>query len=81
MVSGFNVEYGGGGFLILFLFEYSNVIFLSVFSVAIFLGGGWLFGLSMDLGLVFKSLVMIGLIIILRGCFPRLRYDKLMMIA
>ena len=52
MVSGFNVEYAGGGFAVLFMFEYSNVLLLSIFSSAIFLGGGWFMGSFVDLLLV-----------------------------
>jgi len=39
LVSGFNVEYSGGGFAVLFMFEYSNVLFLSIFSASVFMGG------------------------------------------
>jgi len=81
LVSGFNVEYAGGGFAVLFMFEYSNVLFLSIFSAAVFMGGGWLMGRFIDLLLVAKCLAFSALIIILRGSYPRLRYDKLMMVA
>jgi NADH-ubiquinone oxidoreductase chain 1 len=39
LVSGFNVEYGRGGFALLFLAEYGRIIFISYFTVVIFLGG------------------------------------------
>ncbi|TKH92529.1 NADH-quinone oxidoreductase subunit H, partial [Campylobacter jejuni] len=39
LVSGFNVEYGGGGFAILFIAEYGNIIFISILTSVIFLGG------------------------------------------
>ena len=39
-MSGFNVEYGRGGFALLFLAEYGRIIFMSYFTAAIFLGGG-----------------------------------------
>jgi NADH-ubiquinone oxidoreductase chain 1 len=81
LVSGFNVEYAGGGFAVLFMFEYSNVLFLSTFSAAVFLGGFWFFGLAIDFFLVLKCLLFSSLIIALRGSYPRLRYDKLMMVA
>lgn len=38
LVSGFNTEYSGGGFLIFFLAEYSSLLFLSLLRVVIFLG-------------------------------------------
>jgi len=45
LVSGFNVEYAGGGFAVLFMFEYSNVLFLSIFSAAVFFGWWLVYGL------------------------------------
>lgn len=39
LVSGFNVEYGGGGFAILFMAEYGNIIFISFISSIMFTGG------------------------------------------
>jgi len=81
LVSGFNVEYAGGGFAVLFIFEYSNVLFLSVFSAAVFVGGCWFVGFPVDLSLALKCLFFACLVISFRGAYPRLRYDKLMMLA
>ncbi len=39
LVSGFNVEYGGGGFAVMFIREYSAMIFFSVITVVVFIGG------------------------------------------
>lgn len=39
LVSGFNIEYGGVGFAILFIAEYRNILFISVLVVRLFLGG------------------------------------------
>jgi len=39
LVSGFNIEYGRGGFAILFLGEYARIIFIRYLIVLIFLGG------------------------------------------
>jgi len=39
LVSGFNVEYGRGGFALLFLAEYARIIFIRYLVVVIFLGG------------------------------------------
>jgi len=39
LVSGFNVEYGRGGFAVLFLAEYARIIFMRYLIVIIFLGG------------------------------------------
>jgi len=39
LVSGFNIEYGRGGFALLFLAEYARIIFMRYLVVIIFLGG------------------------------------------
>jgi NADH-ubiquinone oxidoreductase chain 1 len=43
LVSGFNVEYGGGAFSVIFICEYGMIIFLCFLSVYIFFGGGYFF--------------------------------------
>nr|ALO70619.1 NADH deshydrogenase subunit 1 [Halyzia sedecimguttata] len=76
LVSGFNVEYSGVGFAFIFMAEYSNILFMSMISVLIFLGGdvySWLFFLK----LVFLSFIWIWV----RGTLPRYRYDKLMYLS
>nr|QIT06469.1 NADH dehydrogenase subunit 1 [Mesaphorura yosii] len=73
LVSGFNIEYGSGGFALLFLAEYGMIIFMSYILVLMFLGGYdavLLVNLS-GLGLCFYFLWV-------RGMLPRFRYDKLM---
>nr|UGS80346.1 NADH dehydrogenase subunit 1 [Hemicaecilius smithersi] len=73
LVSGFNVEYSSGGFALIFLAEYSSILFMSLILSLIFWGG---FMKS------FTFFVVVGLIsfsfIWVRGTFPRYRYDKLM---
>jgi len=39
LVSGFNVEYRRGGFALIFLAEYSRILFISILFRVIFLGG------------------------------------------
>lgn len=39
LVSGFNIEYGGFEFALIFIAEYGNIIFIRVISRLIFLGG------------------------------------------
>ena len=39
LVSGFNVEYGGTGFALLFIGEYTRIIFISFLFRALFFGG------------------------------------------
>nr|YP_010166685.1 NADH dehydrogenase subunit 1 [Mystonectes coelamboides]QRV62776.1 NADH dehydrogenase subunit 1 [Mystonectes coelamboides] len=76
LVSGFNVEYSSGGFALIFLSEYSSILFMSMLFSVIFLGSN-LFSLIFYLELVFISFVFIWV----RGTLPRFRYDKLMYLA
>ena len=39
LVSGFNIEYGAGGFTLIFLAEYTRIVFISILLTTIFLGG------------------------------------------
>lgn len=39
LVSGFNIEYGRGGFALLFLAEYGIIIFMRYLMVLVFWGG------------------------------------------
>nr|WMQ77922.1 NADH dehydrogenase subunit 1 [Kamalia tattakana] len=76
LVSGFNVEYSSGGFALIFLAEYSSIIFMSLIFVLIYLGG-YMLSLFFYLKLVFISFLFIWV----RGTLPRYRYDKLMYLA
>nr|UYI30624.1 NADH dehydrogenase subunit 1 [Aquatica sp. a XF-2022] len=76
LVSGFNVEYSGGGFALIFMAEYSSILFMSMLFVFIFLGG-CLVNLIFFFMVVFVSFMFIWV----RGTLPRYRYDKLMYLA
>jgi NADH-ubiquinone oxidoreductase chain 1 len=76
LVSGFNVEYGGGGFALIFLAEYARILFIRLLYSLLFLGSfkvGFIFFLKLN----FISFLFIWV----RGAFPRYRYDKLIFIA
>nr|CAH59776.1 NADH dehydrogenase subunit 1 [Rhagades brandti] len=76
LVSGFNIEYSSGGFALIFLAEYSSILFMSMFFSLMYLGG---YNLSI---LFYLKLVFIGFLFIwVRGTLPRYRYDKLMYLA
>jgi len=70
LVSGYNVEYSGPFFVLLFLREYLSLLFLSFVSGALFTDGTYLLSLVFCLALSF-------LFIWVRGTLPRLRYDQL----
>nr|QZZ18253.1 NADH dehydrogenase subunit 1 [Dikraneura zlata] len=76
LVSGFNIEYGSGGFAFLFISEYASIIFMSLISCLIFLGGdfySFLFFL--------KIISLCFMFVWVRCSLPRYRYDKLMYLA
>nr|YP_010292349.1 NADH dehydrogenase subunit 1 [Gonimbrasia tyrrhea]ULO26074.1 NADH dehydrogenase subunit 1 [Gonimbrasia tyrrhea] len=76
LVSGFNVEYSSGGFVLIFLAEYSMILFMSLMFVMIYLGG-----YNMSLMFYLKLSLISFLFIWVRGTLPRYRYDKLMYLA
>nr|QYJ55416.1 NADH dehydrogenase subunit 1 [Anopheles sacharovi]QYJ55429.1 NADH dehydrogenase subunit 1 [Anopheles sacharovi]QYJ55442.1 NADH dehydrogenase subunit 1 [Anopheles sacharovi]QYJ55455.1 NADH dehydrogenase subunit 1 [Anopheles sacharovi]QYJ55468.1 NADH dehydrogenase subunit 1 [Anopheles sacharovi] len=76
LVSGFNVEYSSGGFALIFLAEYSSILFMSMLFVVIFLGSD-IYSLLFFFKLTFISFIFIWV----RGTLPRFRYDKLMYLA
>nr|ARH54090.1 NADH dehydrogenase subunit 1 [Aphodius foetens]QNV12161.1 NADH dehydrogenase subunit 1 [Aphodius foetens] len=73
LVSGFNVEYSSGGFALIFLAEYSSILFMSMLCCILFLGGNYM-NFTFFLKLVFMSFFWVWV----RGTLPRYRYDKLM---
>nr|YP_010329927.1 NADH dehydrogenase subunit 1 [Neocerura liturata]UNP54676.1 NADH dehydrogenase subunit 1 [Neocerura liturata] len=76
LVSGFNVEYSSGGFALIFLAEYSSIMFMSLIFVLMYMGGYML-----NLFFYFKLIFISFLFIWVRGTLPRYRYDKLMYLA
>nr|YP_004841760.1 NADH dehydrogenase subunit 1 [Sinentomon erythranum]ADN32967.1 NADH dehydrogenase subunit 1 [Sinentomon erythranum] len=72
LVSGFNLEYSSYFFAFIFMSEYLNIIFMSFVFFLICLGGfSFIFSIFFVFFLSF-------IIIIIRGCLPRFRYDFLM---
>nr|YP_010273967.1 NADH dehydrogenase subunit 1 [Bulinus globosus]QYJ56670.1 NADH dehydrogenase subunit 1 [Bulinus globosus] len=75
IVSGFNIEYGGGMFALLFLAEYANIIFMSMMTMVWYIKS--INFLCFSLGvLIFSTFFLL-----CRGAFPRHRYDLLMMLC
>lgn len=76
LVSGFNVEYGAGGFALIFLAEYARILFMSILFSMLFLGSqvcSFFFFLKLN--------AIAFLFIWVRGALPRYRYDKLINMA
>ena len=71
IVSGFNIEYRGGTFVLIFMAEYINIIFIRVLTSLIF------FGSSSAIILLLKSLFFMFCFLWSRGSLPRFRYDQL----
>nr|AIY61931.1 NADH dehydrogenase subunit 1 [Cryptotermes secundus] len=76
LVSGFNIEYGAGGFALIFLAEYASILFMSLLFCVIFLGCD-LNSLFFYIKLSFLSYLFVWV----RGTLPRFRYDSLMYLA
>nr|YP_010585925.1 NADH dehydrogenase subunit 1 [Lepidostoma longipilosum]UZZ43648.1 NADH dehydrogenase subunit 1 [Lepidostoma longipilosum] len=76
LVSGFNVEYSSGGFALIFLGEYSSILFMSMLMVIFYMGADLL------TFMFFIKLMVLGFSFVwVRGTLPRYRYDKLMDLA
>nr|YP_010716033.1 NADH dehydrogenase subunit 1 [Parnassius simo]WDE75743.1 NADH dehydrogenase subunit 1 [Parnassius simo] len=73
LVSGFNIEYSSGGFALIFLAEYSSILFMSMLFILMYMGG-----YNMSLFFYMKLGFISFLFIWVRGTLPRYRYDKLM---
>nr|WNR50723.1 NADH dehydrogenase subunit 1 [Phyllidiella sp. a LZ-2021] len=77
LVSGFNIEFGGGLFAMLFLAEYASILFMSLATSV------WFFSQSHFSTFVLPAQVVLVAILFLlvRGAYPRFRYDLLMMLC
>nr|ACA62668.1 NADH dehydrogenase subunit 1 [Calisoga longitarsis] len=74
LVSGFNVEYMGGWFALIFLAEYLSMLILSMISVVVFFGT-----LTKFINLPMIIIMSLSFLWV-RGTFPRFRYDLLMLL-
>lgn len=73
LVSGFNTEYSGGLFSIIFLREYTSIILLSYLTALVFVGN--------SLVTIFFFSFFLFFYVWIRTAFPRLRYDKLIVFS
>lgn len=74
LVSGFNIEYGGGEFAFLFIAEYGSILLISLITVCLFIAR-----IANNLGLinVTKIIFVAYIFLWIRGSYPRMRYDTL----
>uniref|UniRef100_A0AB38ZFX8 NADH-ubiquinone oxidoreductase chain 1 n=1 Tax=Lumbriclymenella robusta TaxID=3138170 RepID=A0AB38ZFX8_9ANNE len=77
LVSGFNVEYGSGGFAMLFMSEYASILFLSMVTTILYFNYN-LLPLLMNILIPLTASALSLIYIWVRGSLPRLRYDRLM---
>lgn len=72
LVSGFNTEYRARGFVLFFLAEYRNILFISLLLAVLFINVR-----DITLALALWTVSATFLFIWTRGTLPHLRYDKL----
>nr|WKB11713.1 NADH dehydrogenase subunit 1 [Lamproglena orientalis] len=75
LVSGFNTEYSGPLFALIFMAEYAMIYFMSYFSITLFFSNSNLYMM------VTASFIYIYIYIWFRATYPRHRYDMLMLKA
>nr|BAV25007.1 NADH dehydrogenase subunit 1 [Isorropodon fossajaponicum] len=78
LVAGYSVEYGGVGFALMALAEYSNMLFMSLLVSILFFSGMSEIELIGDMVFIFLLLVASYFMVWVRGALPRFRYDLLM---
>ena len=74
LVSGFNIEFGGGFFTLLFLAEYANILFIAVARRVWFLRINIILH---PLTFSFTVFLVARMFLLVRGAYPRYRYDLL----
>nr|YP_010536715.1 NADH dehydrogenase subunit 1 [Trochus sacellum]UYC29887.1 NADH dehydrogenase subunit 1 [Trochus sacellum] len=78
LVSGFNIEYSAGGFALIFMAEYGNILVMSLFTSVLFFGGGNMGLVDFDFFMSLKILFFAFAFVWVRATLPRFRYDLLM---
>ena len=81
LVAGFHTEYSGMRFALFFLGEYTAIFISSAIAATLFLGGWHGPLLPGPFWLIFKTYVIVFVVMWVRWTFPRLRSDQLMNFA
>lgn len=76
LVSGFNTEYRRGGFTLFFLAEYASILFFRILTSLLWLRLG-----DLRIALAVGTLRIACAFVWARATLPRLRYDKLILLA
>nr|YP_010352816.1 NADH dehydrogenase subunit 1 [Dermatobranchus otome]UOD76584.1 NADH dehydrogenase subunit 1 [Dermatobranchus otome]UOD76597.1 NADH dehydrogenase subunit 1 [Dermatobranchus otome] len=77
LVSGFNVEYSGALFAMIFLAEYASILFMSMATCVWFFSSSFMNPIILTLEILVVSIMFL----LIRGAYPRYRYDLLMMLC
>jgi len=75
LVSGFNTEYGSGGFTLIFIAEYSRILLIRLLFSVLF------FRRSLRWATLLKRVLVAFCFVWVRATLPRYRYDKLINLA
>lgn len=75
LVSGFNVEYGGRSFALIFIAEYLNILFIRLI-ISVLLTNNIL-----NIVLIIKTTILAIVFVWIRASFPRIRYDHLIILT
>lgn len=78
LVSGFNIEYGSSIFALIFIAEYSNILFIRLLTTSIFLISIFKF---ISLYQIIMTMFIAIVFIWIRASFPRIRYDSLIILT
>nr|BAJ08099.1 NADH dehydrogenase subunit 1 [Kinyongia fischeri] len=78
LVSGFNVEYAGGMFSLLFLAEYASIILMNTLTCILFFNSSYTQSNTYTALLVTKTILATLGFLWIRATYPRFRYDQLM---
>jgi len=78
LVAGYHTEYSGFKFAMFYVGEYIGITLISMMIVTLFFGGWQGPWLPPFVWFIVKTLIFLGLFILVRAALPRPRYDQLL---